>query len=179
MHSINSPLKSNGILWTKSFALLFSPTAQSKSSSEIQHLFRSHIFHDYPSAFLSNSWPIVLTLLVFLWFRQELLEGVVEKRISFHPGLEFPCSIDRFSYKINLADTSFSPVCCDKPHFILKIEKPSVDGISTFPTLQRTEQDEENGSFGYVRYNERLIQSFECFQGHSTHNKGFGKFRDV
>ena len=93
----------------------------------------------------------------------------------------FSCSINRFSYKINLAnaDTSFSTVCCDKPHFILKIKKLSVDIISTFPALQRTEQDEENDSFDYVRYNVRLIESFECFQVHSTRNKGFGKFRDV
>ena len=95
MHSINSPLKSNGILWTKRFSLLFSPTAQRKSSSEIQHLFRSHIFQGNPGAFLWNSWPTVSTWLVFLWFRQELLEGVVEKRISFHPGFEFPLRIHR------------------------------------------------------------------------------------
>ena len=95
MHSINSPLKSNGILWTKRFSLLFSPTAQRKSSSEIQLLFRYHIFHDSPGALLSNSWPTVYTLVVFLWFRQKLLEGVVEKRISFHPGLEFPLRIHR------------------------------------------------------------------------------------
>ena len=25
----------------------------------------------------------------------------------------------------------------------------------------------------------RLFETFECFQGHSTRNKGFGKFRDV
>ena len=78
----------------------------------------------------------------------------------------FSCSINRFSYKINLAnaDTSFSTVCS----LYFEDKKPSVDIISIFPTPQRTEQDEEDGSFDYVRYNVRLFESFVCFQGHST-----------
>ena len=65
----------------------------------------------------------------------------------------------------------------NKPQYILKIKNLQ---LTPYRCSQHCNTPNRmKRKVHLIMYNVRLFETFKCLQGHSTRNKGFGKFRDV